>query len=169
LIVADAGPLIGLARIDLLAILEDLYGEVSIPSQVAAELEIASGRPGSRRLAAAIAVGWLRVETLQPTEALRSLQLLLDAGEAQAILLAETHPGDPLLIDERRGRSVARSRGIPVIGTGGVLLTAKGHGRIDRILPVLDRLATAGYRLAPALRRQLAELAGESESEPPPG
>jgi predicted nucleic acid-binding protein len=161
LIIADAGPLIALARIDLLSILRDLHGETVIPPAVAAELELSNGRPGSLLLAAAVADGWIQIEALVQTEALRSLKLLLDAGEAEAILLAEKHPGDPLLMDEKRGRSVARSRGIPVIGTGRALLIAKEEGQIDRVLPALDQLAEVGYRLSPALRRQLGELAGE--------
>jgi predicted nucleic acid-binding protein len=166
LIVADAGPLIGLARVDVLSILKDLYGEVLIPPRVADELELSQGRPGSRPLATAVADGWLQIEAPHRTEDLRSLELLLDAGEAEAILLAEEHPGDLLLIDERRGRSVAKGRGVPVIGTGGVLLFAKRQGRIERVLPALSRLAEAGYRLSPALRREIVELAGEVETPP---
>jgi predicted nucleic acid-binding protein len=163
LIVADAGPLIGLARIDRLSILKDLFLEVLIPDKVASELKLSQGRPGSRLLSTAVAEGWLSIKPPRGREELKSLELLLDPGEAEAILLAEEHPGVPLLIDERRGRSVARSRHVPVIGTGGVLLLAKQHKHIERVLPVLDRLAEAGYRLAPALRQQLCELAGEDE------
>ncbi len=161
MIIADAGPLIGLARIDHLSILKDLYGGILIPPAVAAELELSKGRPGSRLLAIALEDGWIQLETPDRAEGLRSLRLFLDAGEAEAILLAEKHPGDPLLMDEKRGRSVARNRGIPFIGTGGVLLIAKRQGQIERVLPILERLAEAGYRLAPALQRQLGELAGE--------
>jgi len=163
LIVADAGPLIGLARIDRLSILKDLYHEVLIPAKVAGELGLTQGRPGSRLLSTALAEGWLCIHPPRERDELKGLELLLDPGEAEAILMAEEHPGVPLLIDERRGRSVARSRRLPVIGTGGILLLAKQHHLIERVLPVLDRLAAAGYRLAPALRQQLCELAGEAE------
>ncbi|XXT20450.1 hypothetical protein WME94_02620 [Sorangium sp. So ce429] len=37
--------------------------------------------------------------------------LLLDAGEAAAIALAEMLRADTLFIDERKGRAIARSRG----------------------------------------------------------
>jgi predicted nucleic acid-binding protein len=47
LIIADAGPLIALARIDLLSILRDVYSATLIPPAVAAELELSKGRPNS--------------------------------------------------------------------------------------------------------------------------
>ena len=56
-VVADAGPLIGLARIDRLSVLASLYGCVLIPELVLAELQVDSDRPGARALSAALAQG----------------------------------------------------------------------------------------------------------------
>lgn len=160
MIVADASPLIGLARIDLLSVLRTLYQTVLVPPQVLSELEVSGDRPGARRLASAIADGWLSSASLTRTEGLISLQVL-DPGEAEAVLLAEERPGCLLLIDDRRGRTVARARGISIIGIGGVLLVAKRERLIERLRPEVDRLADAGYRLSSALRERLLELAGE--------
>jgi len=126
-IVADASPLIGLARLDLLSILRRLYQTVLIPPRVLSELSVASDRPGARRLETALAEGWLRSTPLARAAELTALRDLLDAGEAEAILLAEERAGSVLLIDDRRGRMVARARGIPVVGTGGVLLLASAR------------------------------------------
>lgn len=86
---------------------------------------------------------------------------LLDRGEAEAIVLAQSMNAR-LLIDERKGRALARSRGVIVIGTGGVLLLAKREHVIDQIAPILDELASHGYRLSDGLRRELLVLAGEA-------
>jgi predicted nucleic acid-binding protein len=43
-------------------------------------------------------------------------------------------------MDELRGRAAARSLGLPVMGTLGVLLEAKRRGLIPAIKPELDRL-----------------------------
>jgi predicted nucleic acid-binding protein len=159
IVVADAGPLIALARIGRLALLNRLYGGVVVPTAVMEELQLDSARPGARALGAALTKGWLEVMAA-PTDA-PELKRLLDPGEAEAILLAEKIACRFLLIDERRGRAVAHRRGIPVVGTGGLLLSAKRKGGLQSVTAELERLTENGYRLAPALVEEIRRLAGE--------
>ena len=161
LIVADTGPLIGLAIAGRLGILSTLFARVLIPRAVLDELQLEASRPGSRALSKAKAEGWFATEDVPDTADVAKLSDLLDRGEAEAIVLAQSKEAR-LLIDERKGRAVARSRGITVVGTGGVLLMAKRKHVIDRIEPVLDDLASHGYRLRDDLRRELLILAGEA-------
>ncbi|OQY54361.1 MAG: hypothetical protein DRR08_13810 [Candidatus Parabeggiatoa sp. nov. 2] len=88
IVVADAGPLIALAKIDLLNLLHQMYGEVLIPPTILKELALESHKPGSALLKTAISEGWLRMMEI-PFSLVQSLFRLLDAGEAEAILLAE--------------------------------------------------------------------------------
>jgi predicted nucleic acid-binding protein len=161
LIVADAGPLIGMARIGLLSLLKDLFPKVLIPPKVHDELQISLLRPGYEALAAALQEKWLLVEAPQLTTVLRGLKEVLDEGEAEAIALAEQRSAQ-LLIDEKRGREIARHRGVQIVGTGAVLLLAKEARLLDRVADALDRLAANGYRLAPSLRLQILQKAGEA-------
>ncbi|MBW2492013.1 MAG: DUF3368 domain-containing protein, partial [Deltaproteobacteria bacterium] len=55
----------------------------------------------------------------------------------------------------------AKSRGVRIIGTGGILIAAKRKGILDKVAPVIDNLAGVGYRLAPDLCRRILELADE--------
>lgn len=164
-VVSDAGPLIALARVHRLDLLEDLYGSVLIPPAVENELGVDSGRPGARRLRRALKQGWLQRHNLSDSadSALSELNLILDAAEAEAIVLAEEISCRFLLIDAPRGRTVAKRRGIPVAGVAAVLLASKENGLVDAVLPVLRKLAAAGYRLSSTLFHQTARLAREAQ------
>lgn len=160
-VVADAGPLIGLARIGYLELLRQLYDTVAVPPQVVTELRLSEGRPGSQVLQAAMDAGWLKEKGLQDGEELWRLSLLVDPGEAEAILLAEQVALRFLLIDDQRGRQVATQRGIPVVGTSGVLIIAKRQNLINEVRPLLESLSQQGYRLSRRLRDQILTLANE--------
>lgn len=149
MVVADTGPLIALARVGHLDLLRRLYEQISIPPAVRDELAIGSDRPGAKVLAVALEAGWVTV-ALAPNLA-SDLAQILDPGEAEAIALAETHGARILVIDDARGRRIARRRGIAVVGVAGVLLAAKSTGAIAAVGPVLKAMTSAGYRLSPEL------------------
>ena len=165
IIVADTGPLIALARIQHLSLLQRLYGEVLIPPAVQHELQLSSHRPGAQVLMQAIDAGWLRVQAMRDTTELTLLSRLLDAGEAEAIVLAEQVTCQFLLIDDWQGRTVAKQRGLPVIGVAGVLLAAKQRALVAEISPLLAELAAVGYRLSANLVAEVTLLAGEQPNQ----
>lgn len=164
IVVADAGPLIALARIEQLSLLAALYGQIVMPESVMRELRLESHRPDARLLSDGFAQGFLRTHPLPPdsTAELARLRRVLDAGESAAILLALVLACRFLLIDERRGRVIARRRGIPVVGVAGVLLAAKRRGLLETVKPVLLALSNHGYRLSDALITEVLRLAGEA-------
>ena len=164
IVVADTGPLIALARGGHLQLLQTLYEKILVPPAVHIELCPGSGRPGSKRLAEAFEQGWLQVKrpSASATSAIDELILILDPGEAEAIVLAKEMDCRFLLIDERKGRAVARRRGVPIAGIAGVLLAAKRYGFIDEILPLVKDMEQIGYRMSPALINEIARRAGES-------
>jgi predicted nucleic acid-binding protein len=160
-VVADAGPLIGLARVGRLDLLRALYGTVFIPPAVLDEFMLAESRPGATPLSLALQEERLSVRPPAPSPDLARLQLLLDPGESEAILLGAQCGCRFLLIDDRRGRRVARRWGLPVVGTGGVLLAAKAAGYLEAIALVLEDLRRARYRLSADLVDGLLRRAGE--------
>ena len=160
-VVADTGPLIALARIGELDLLRRLYGRVVLPPAVKGELAIGSDRPGARVLGAALAAGWISVRSVSDRVSVRELSMLLDPGEAEAIVLAAQRRAQVLLIDDARGRRIARRRGVPVAGVAGVLLAAKSRGEIAAVGPFLRKLSGAGYRLSPQLVAEVLAAAGE--------
>jgi predicted nucleic acid-binding protein len=82
----------------------------------------------------------------------------LDAGEQDAILLAAELHADQLIVDEREGRRHAEQRGIPVMGTLGVLREAATLGLLN-LRTAIVRLQTTSFYVAPeVVRRLLANL-----------
>jgi len=155
-VVADTGPLIAMAKASVLALLPKLFGRVYVPEAVAAELQLDSDRPDSAALRAAIdSDPCFRVRRPQALRA--QLANALDAGEAEAIELA-LELGAVLLIDEKKGRAAALHEGVPILGTGRLLLAAKSRGHLEQVGPVLTTMRRSGYRMAdPLLRHILAE------------
>ena len=72
----------------------------------------------------------------------------LDDGKRAAILLAIRMEADLLLIDDRDGVNVARSRGFAVTGTLGILDLAAGRGLI-RLRDAVGRLKNTSFRCHP--------------------
>lgn len=162
-VIADASPLIGLAKIGRLTLLREIYQSLLIPPAVHAELQAGSQRPGGLELSQALNEGWLSVAKAAdiPEAVCAELRQVVDIGEAEAIALAQQLSAKLLLIDQQRGRSAAQRRGVPIAGTGVVLLAAKRLGLIQEIKTELDALQQSGYRLSERLRRQLLTMAGE--------
>jgi len=137
------------------------YGAVRVPPMVHAELAIDTAKPGAKVLADAFAAEWITVKAVGDADAVLSSSRLLDPGESEAIVLAEQETARFLLIDDARGRRIARGRGIPVVGVAGVLLNARSRGALAEVRPALDALSQVGYRLFPRLVTAVLERAGE--------
>jgi len=161
IIVADAGPLIGFARIGKLDIIRHLFNFVFIPQKVFDEITVAGEKPGAKAVSKAVTSGWIKIVKVQNNKLTDKLSVLVDKGEAEAIQLSLERNADLLLIDDKKGRKVARKFGIKIIGTGGVLLKAKKIGLINQVSFAISDLANAGYRISTALCNKILELAEE--------
>jgi len=85
----------------------------------------------------------------------------LDAGERTAIALAIDRSCELVLIDERAGVAAARSLGLRVTGTLGLLELGARRGLVD-IHDAISLLSTASFRVRPDL---LAELLARHRAE----
>lgn len=162
-VVADTGPLIILAGISRLSLLPEMYGAAVIPEAVHAELRLGTAHRETELLIDALRQGWLKTASVSTSKkaALDELKQIVDPGEAEAILLAESLDCRFLLMDDRKGRAAAAKRGLQVVGVAGLLLAAKQRKRIEAVSPLLREMTLLGYRLSPALCREIAKIARE--------
>ncbi len=153
IVVSDTTAITNLLSIGKVGLLHQLFHEVLIPDAVLSEL----------RIKHSVLPDFLRNHSVEDVARVEELtSAVLDAGEAEAIVLAEELRADYLLIDEVAGRAVARQCGLRVMGLLGVLLRAKEHGLILEIRPLLDALeSNAGFWCSGELRQDILREAGE--------
>ena len=163
LLVADSGPLIALARLDLLALPGRLFERVLVTAVVWDEVTRAPRPAEVAPLLACLHAGLIEVLPTPASASSAPVDLRLDEGEQSAIALALDVKAT-LLIDERLGRASAQAAGLQVIGTLGLLARARQQGWIGPLRPVLDALAASGYFLAPLLVEQVLQAVGEHSS-----
>jgi len=149
IVVADASPLNYLIQISCESVLGRLYDLVLVPPGVFEELHHPNGPPSVLSWVSE-PPDWMRVHLVKaPVDPSLSM---LDPGEREAIQLAEEQRADLLLIDEPRGRSEAKRRGLAVTGTLGVLLAAGRRGFIDAEASFYSLVEMTTFRASVSLR-----------------
>jgi predicted nucleic acid-binding protein len=160
LLVADSGPLIALARLDLLRLPSAIFAGTLVTATVWDEVLRQPPRLEQVALQAALAKGLLRVVADPSSWPQWLTDARLDAGERSAITLAlDLHA--TVLVDERIGRAAAKSVGLEVIGTLGVLVSAKLAGLVGEVRPLAQALLDSGYFMAPQLVEAALASIGE--------
>jgi predicted nucleic acid-binding protein len=146
-VVSDTSPLHYLILCGAESVLSRLFRQVLIPPTVFRELQQPNTPPLVRQWAASLP-GWVSVQTPKST----NLPLDVDAGELEAICLAQEIHADVVLMDDRAGRNAAVRCGLAVVGTIGVLEQAAARGFID--LPqTIERLRQTNARIDAELIR----------------
>ncbi len=170
IVIADAGPLIALARIGQLELLAQLFGTVTLTDLVALEITDGGIFPDTEALANALAQPWLETIVLSQDalDACRDWVNLhqIDMGEASALVLASQliAQGEEVLVivDETRGRQAAQHAGMAITGTAGLLLLAKRFGLLLTVMPLLMALQAQSYFLSDRLLEAVLRQAGEA-------
>ncbi len=158
-VISNTSPIQYLHQADLLDLLPALYGEVTVPEGVVAELE--AGRRRSVPLPDVRELSWARVRRA-PRERLLTLVTDLGRGEREVLALAAENPESLAVLDDALARQYARVLHVAFTGTLGVLLRAKEAGHLDLVGPTVRRLEKLGFRLDAGTRASILELAGET-------
>ena len=104
---------------------------------------------------------WIRVIEVRDKRLKNILQLVLDEGEAEAIVLALEVNANLVLLDDREARLQAKRLGLRVTGTLGILLRAKRLGLIESLKEELNKLKETSFRISKSLEEEILEKAGE--------
>lgn len=158
--VSNSSPLLYLAALGDLDYLPAMFGKIFIPQAVWQELVVdGSGKRGAAGVERARS-SWLDVRAVVDRGAVAKLTHL-DAGESEAIVLAQELRERTVFMDDERAVREGRSRNLLVIRTPGIYRAAKRYGWIDSIQPKLDALRANGFRLKDAHYQMILQDAGE--------
>lgn len=159
-VISDSTPLIWLSKIGRISLLEKLYNEVVIPTEVYNEvitIGLKQGYSDAYVVKDCIEKGWIKVKTLDTEQTERSHMILehadeLHLGEIQAIILAKAH-NTLLLIDESSGRAFAETWGLKVHGTIYIILRGLRNSILtkEEATTVIHNLVEKGFRIEPSL------------------
>ncbi len=152
-IIADAGPLIALAGIDALFILQELFSEISIVEAVKHEC-LAKPCTDSQRIATAIETGWVKI--IATSDTTEPLSPALGRGESDSIGFALKSPAESLfIVDDRLACRFALKRGVNIVGTVRILDFAEQRGLIENAEQSIARMTEIGYRISVELLNQI--------------
>lgn len=156
ILVADCSALIALSACGQLELLEKLFETVVVPEAVYQEATVADKKE-ARQLKTFLQGKVRKVDISQYV----FLDAFADLGETEAMLLYKQLAANKLLIDDKRGRKVAKINNISIIGSLGVLLAAKERGLITEIAPLLKLIQQSDVHISDTLIESVLELAGE--------
>ena len=149
IVISDTTPILSLLKAGCLELLEKLYGNVLIPNAVYRELT-----ENPAYLEEADIIRATKFFSVTAVENMKSVNVLhsvtgLDAGESEALIMYDEQNADLLLMDEHKGRSVARQLKVKYIGTAGILMLAydKGHIGQEEVKICLDAMIANHIRL----------------------
>jgi uncharacterized protein len=148
IVVSDTTPLIGLASIDRLSLLKELFEEVYIPQAVFDET-VTFGREDSKAKQEVANAEWINIIDE------------MDLGEVETIILASEMNADWVLMDEKKGRRKLTQLNIQKIGTLGILLKAKELKLIKSLKIEIENLQKTGFSISQPIIEKMLELANE--------
>ncbi len=131
LIIADTGALISLEIAGQIQLLDKIFGRFYIAKAVWEELQdyYDSDAP---------ILDFMR-ERVSKLDAKSHLNLIMDYGEAESVILYEELEADYLLVDDNQARMIAEMLGVNCIGSLGVLIRAKEQNLIGNLRPIFEK------------------------------
>ncbi len=156
-IVSNTTPIISLLKLNRLDLLQKLYSQIYIPAAVFKEIEAGKTKGYYKDLSK---IDWINISRIQDEQAVKYF-LDLDAGEAEAIVLATEMNADLIILDEKIARFHAKHADLKVTGTLGILIKAKSAGFIKELNPILNELTDKEVWISERLKIEILQTVGE--------
>jgi predicted nucleic acid-binding protein len=133
-VISNTSCLIALSNIDMLEILQKRYGRIIVTPEVFNEFN--DPLPD-----------WISVIAVEDASKTNFLANNLDIGESSVIALASEIDNPLLILDDGKARRYAKTMGLNITGTLGIIIKSHELGLIDDALSVIRRLRSIGFRV----------------------
>lgn len=147
-VISDTSCFIVLAKIEMLDLLQQVFGNVLTTPEIAKEF--GESLPD-----------WVEIISVKDTHKQQLFEVNVDKGEASAMALALEIENSLLIIDDYKARRLAQTLDIDYLGTIGVIILAKQKGIIDSIKPILEKIKGTNFRISADLELQALIQANE--------
>jgi len=156
-IVSDASTLIVLGKLNRYNLLENLFTKIYIPQAVL--IEVSKKSDGVYEKIASHSL--FERKYISNLVLIRFLDGILDDGESEAIVLA-SELKIILLIDEKKGRAVAKNMGLEIIGLLGVLIlnVKKKYISKEEAVEILKEIQGLNFRVSKRLEESFLAVIG---------
>jgi predicted nucleic acid-binding protein len=151
IIIADSSTLITLLDTNNASLLFELFEEIIITDEVYEE--ITYNLYHKDRVDSYLLSNQFKLIAIEHNEMYEMLRKRLDAGESESIALAKKLQL-PLIIDERKGRKIAKSMGVTIIGFVGIVLKLLEKKIItkSRAIKIVHQVEENDFRLSGGLK-----------------
>jgi uncharacterized protein len=122
LIISNTSPILALANIGRLNLLQKQFNSILIPEGVKNELKLEENFSGAIDIKKAISEGWISVKNVQDKKYVSLLHRELDLGESECIALSQEMETEKIILDEKEARRIAKSMNLNVVGVIGILI-----------------------------------------------
>ncbi|CAA6808931.1 MAG: Unknown protein [uncultured Sulfurovum sp.] len=156
IVISDSTTLISLINIERFELLFKFSDTIIITPSVYNEVTV--HKRAKQIVDEYISISRITVKEVQNQKKVKELLIRLDLGESESIVLAEEQKL-PLIIDEKRGKNIATSMGLNVIGLIGILLVYKKKTYLsnNEIKEIVEELKTVNFRVTDGLLSLLFE------------
>lgn len=156
-VIVNSTPIIALASIGELHILEDMYQKILIPEAVYMELTVKDDTVSDQLRSAE----WIHTKRITNADDKRMYKARLHAGEVEVMILAQEESADLVILDDYAARKTAAYLGLTVTGTLGVIVKAKQRGFVQDAMPLVSALEETGFFISDELKAYMMRAAGE--------
>lgn len=149
-IVSDTTTLIILGKLHRYDLLENLFDKIYIPNEVINEVSKKSDGVYDEIMAHVL----FEIKQISNLRLLKVLDGVLDRGESEAIVLAK-ELNLILLIDEKKGRNIAKNMGLEIIGLLGILILNVKKEKISKneAIVILEKIKSLKFRVSVQLEK----------------